>query len=70
MKKLLFVIPVLLSSCITTSDVVNLGVAGAMFTTVSTVDRWAPDKLKEQIKEKEEKNKAEEQARLEAAKKE
>ena len=70
MKKLLFVVPVLFSSCITTSDVVNLGVAGAMFTAVSTVDKWAPEKLKEQIKEKEEKNKAEEQARLEAAKKE
>ena len=41
-----------------------------MFTAVSTVDKWAPEKLKEQIEEKKEKNKAEEQARLEAAKKE
>ena len=66
MKKLLFVIPILLSSCVTRSDVINLGVTGALFTAVSTIDQWGPENIKEQIKEKEEKRKAEEKARREA----
>ena len=56
----------MLSSCVTRSDVINLGVTGALFTAVSTIDQWGPENIKEQIKEKEEKRKAEEKARREA----
>ena len=52
MKKLLFVIPILFSSCATQSDLINLGVAGVMFTAVTTMEDWAPEKISEQIKEK------------------
>jgi len=69
MKKLLFVIPILFSSCATQSDLINLGVAGVMFTAVTTMEDWAPEKISEQIKEKKIKNKEEYEARM-AAKKE
>ena len=66
MKKLLFVIPILFSSCATQSDLINLGVAGAMFTAVTTMENWAPEKVSEQIKEKKIKNKEEYEARIAA----
>ena len=64
MKKLLFVIPILFSSCATQSDLINLGVAGAMFTAVTTMENWAPEKVSEQIKEKKIKNREEYEARI------
>jgi len=66
MKKLLFVIPILFSSCATQSDLINLGVAGAMFTDVTTMENWAPEKVSEQIKEKKIKNREEYEARIAA----
>jgi len=66
MKKLLFVIPILFSSCATQSDLINFGVAGVMFTAVTTMENWAPEKVSEQIKEKKIKNKEEYEARIAA----
>ena len=66
MKKLLIILPLLLSSCATRSDVINLGVAVTMFTTVATMEDWAPEKVSEQIKEKKIKNREEYEARIAA----
>ena len=66
MKKLLFVIPILFSSCATQSDLINLGVAASMFTAVATMEDWAPEKVSEQIKEKKIKNREEYEARIAA----
>tara|TARA_R100000734_G_C3301147_1_gene91759 strand:- start:657 stop:896 length:240 start_codon:yes stop_codon:yes gene_type:complete len=66
MKKLLIILPLLLSSCATRSDVINLGVAVTLFTTVTTMEDWAPEKVSEQIKEKKIKNREEYEARIAA----
>ena len=66
MKKLLFVVPILFSSCATQSDLINLGVAASMFTAVTTMEDWAPEKVSEQIKEKKIKNREEYEARIAA----
>ena len=66
MKKLLIILPLLLSSCATRSDVINLGVAITLFTTVTTMEDWAPEKVSEQIKEKKIKNREEYEARIAA----
>ena len=66
MKKLLFVVPILFSSCATQSDLINLGVAASMFTAVTTMEDWAPEKVSEQIKEKKIKNREDYEARIAA----
>ena len=66
MKKLLIILPLLLSSCATRSDVINLGVAVTLFTTVTTMEDWAPEKVSEQIKEKKIKKREEYKARIAA----
>ena len=66
MKKLLFVVPILFSSCVTQSDLINLGVAASMFTAVTTMEDWAPEKVSEQIKEKKIKNREDYEARIAA----
>ena len=52
MKKLLIILSLLLSSCATRSDVINLGVAVTLFTTVTTMEKWAPENVQEQIEDK------------------
>ena len=66
MKKILIILPLLLSSCATRSDVINLGVAVSMFTAVTTMEDWAPEKVSEQIKEKKIKNREDYEARIAA----
>ena len=65
MKKLLIILPLLLSSCATRSDVINLGVAVTLFTTVTTMEKWAPENVQEQIEAKKKKNKEDLQNRIE-----
>ncbi len=65
MKKLLIIFLLLLSSCATRNDVINLGVAVTMFTTVTTMEKWAPENVQEQIEAKKKKNKENLQNRIE-----
>ena len=65
MKNLLIVFPLLLSSCATRNDVINLGVAVTMFTTVTTMEKWAPENVQEQIEAKKKKNEEDLQNRIE-----
>tara|TARA_Y100000114_G_scaffold72848_1_gene66738 strand:+ start:458 stop:736 length:279 start_codon:yes stop_codon:yes gene_type:complete len=64
-KKLLIIFLLLLSSCATRNDVINLGVAVTMFTTVTTMEKWAPENVQEQIEAKKKKNKENLQNRIE-----
>lgn len=40
MKKLLFILPLVFSSCVTQSDYINLAVTGVLFTTSMQVEDW------------------------------
>ena len=44
---------------------INLGIASALFTSASTMEKWAPDHVKEQIIEKKEKNREDFKNRVE-----
>ena len=65
MKKLLIILTLLLSSCATRNDVINLGVAVTLFTTVTTMEKWAPENVQEQIEAKNKKNEEDFQNRIE-----
>ena len=65
MKKLLIILSLLLSSCATRSDVINLGVAVTLFTTVTTMEKWTPENVQEQIEAKNKKNEEDFQNRIE-----
>ena len=65
MKKLLNILPLLLSSCATRNDVINLGVAVTLFTTVTTMEKWTPENVQEQIEDKKKKNEEDFQNRIE-----
>ena len=44
---------------------INLGIASTLFTSASTMEKWAPDHVKEQIIEKKEKNREDFKNRVE-----
>lgn len=44
---------------------INLGIASALFASASTMEKWAPDHVKEQIIEKKEKNREDFKNRVE-----
>ena len=65
MKKLLIILTLLLSSCATRNDVINLGVAVTLFTTVTTMEKCAPENVQDQIEAKKKKNEEDFQNRIE-----